>query len=479
MATSSNRQTFIRFYSTYPNVYSDKGEEIIENSLSLDKTLIEGPLEFGVPCADKFECDLRNDFSVPRKTTIWVYQIIDNDTANPKGLFFGKVESMKMDALGYTTHLVAYDRFYFMRNKSVRKWWKKYCKDDTNSFTVKAIREALLTKYNFTFESVTMLNDARTVYIPTEFKQVTFGEMLTQLCAINACIPHINEHGVVKFIKLRSTIDHTLNAEMMETENCEFEYYDTPVIDGVSVESSSTTVSSDEDDVDDAENVFSFPYNLFFDGKGETSMRRRAEGLLADIQHITYRPCSVKMIQSDYDIKLGDKLQLQVHNNGATVIYYSYVFRNNFSGPMLIDQTIECDGDADFEVNSGGMSGVVSKVNASTETETKTVTVTAIAAVNDVITVKNEENVIVATIIFAEGESQGTASLTIQSAGEQFTFSSSVYGTNKTQVITGNDTVQFQFTATIWIESSVDDVVTISDSGGHVLAEVTCEEANS
>ena len=77
MATSSNRQTYIRFYTDYPSNYFDKSEEIVEGSLSLDKTLIEGGLQFGVPCADKFEVDLRNNFTVARKTTIWVYQIID------------------------------------------------------------------------------------------------------------------------------------------------------------------------------------------------------------------------------------------------------------------------------------------------------------------------------------------------------------------------------------------------------------------
>lgn len=479
MATSSNRQTYIRFYTNYPNNYFDKSEEIVEGSLSLDKTLIEGGLQFGVPCADKFEVDLRNNFTVARKTTIWVYQIIDNDTAHPKGLFFGKVDSMKMDALGYVTHLIAYDRFYFRRNKSVRKWWKKYWKAGDNDYTVKGIREALLDKYGFRYEDVTLMNDNRIVYEPAEFKQITFGELLTQMCAINACIPHIDETGEVKFIQLSNTVTHTLTSSDIETENCEFEYYDTPTIDGVSVENTEMAISSDEDEDDDADNVFTFPYNVFFEGKKENSMRNRAIELYNAIRHISYRPCSIKMIQSDYDIKLGDRVQLSVYRNGQAVTYTTFVFKNEFSGPLLIEQTFSCEGEADYEVNNGGISGIVSKVNASTETETKTVTVTAIAAVNDVITVKNEENVTVATIIFAEGESQGTASLTIQSAGEQFTFSSSVYGTNKTQVITGNDTVQFQFTATIWIESSVDDVVTISDSGGHVLAEVTCEEANS
>lgn len=365
MATSSNRQTFIRFYTDYPNTYFDKSEEIIEGSLSLEQTLIDGGLQFGVPCADKFECDLRNNFTVARKTTIWVYQVIDNDTANPKGLFFGKVDSMKMDALGYTNHLVAYDRFYFRRDKSVKKWWKKYWKNENNDFTLKGIRDALLTKYNFRFDDVHLWNDARSVYKPLQFKQITFGQLLSQICSISACIPHIDETGKVVFITLSNTVAHTLTTNDIETENSEFDYYDTPVIDGVSVESSEYCVCSDDDDESDAENVFPLPYSVFFDGKQETTLLNRANDFLEHISFITYRPCSVKMIQSDYNIKLGDKVQMTVYRNGEAVTYYAWVFKNSFSGPLMIEQTFGCDGEADYEVNTSA--GLPSKVNTSSD----------------------------------------------------------------------------------------------------------------
>ena len=396
MATSSNRQTFIRFYTDYPNTYFDKSEEIMEGSLSLEQTLIEGGLQFGVPCADKFECDLRNNFTVDRKTTIWVYQIIDNDFEHPYGLFFGKVDSMKMDALGYTNHLIAYDRFYFRRNKSVRKWWKKYWKDDTNDFTVKGIREALLTKYGFRFDNVTMLNDNRVVYEPSDFRQITFGELLTQMCAINACIPHIDSTGKVCFIQLSNVISHTLTSNDFETENCEFEYYTTPIIQGVSVENTETTISSDEDDEDDADDIFAFPYNIFFEGKGEESMLRRANELYDAIKHITYRPCSVKMIQSDYDIKLGDRVQINVSRNGSPVTYTTFVFKNAFSGPLLIEQTFACEGEAEYTVSTS--SGLASKVNASVEIETMEVTITINTVADDVVTITDEDGNVLATV---------------------------------------------------------------------------------
>ena len=365
MATSSNRQTFIRFYTDYPDTYFDKSEEIMEGSLSLEQTLIEGGLQFGVPCADKFECDLRNNFTVDRKTTIWVYQIIDNDSEHPYGLFFGKVDSMKMDALGYTNHLVAYDRFYFQRDKSVKKWWKKYWKDDTHDFTLKGIREALLTKKGFRFDDVTLFNDHREVYKPMQFKQITFGELLGQLCAVNACIPHIDSTGKVCFIQLSNTVAHTMTSDLFETENCEFDYFDTPVIDAVSVESSEFLVSSDDDDVNDAENIFPLPYNIFFDGKQESTLLNRANDFLNQISFITYRPCSVKMIQSDYSYKLGDKIQITVSRNGSPVTYYSYIFKNEFSGPLLIDQTFSCQGEPDYEVNTGA--NLPSKTNTVTD----------------------------------------------------------------------------------------------------------------
>ena len=365
MATSSNRQTFIRFYTDYPDTYFDKSEEIMEGSLSLEQTLIEGGLQFGVPCADKFECDLRNNFIVARKTTIWVYQIIDNDSEHPVGLFFGKVDSMKMDALGYTNHLVAYDRFYFRRDKSVKKWWKKYWKDETHDFTLKGLREALLTKYGFRFEDVTLFNDTRVMYKPLQFKQITFGELLSQLCAINACIPHIDETGMVRFIQLSNTVAHTFTSSDIETENSEFDYYNTPIIDGVSVENSEFLVSSDDDDVNDAENVFPLPYNMFFDGKKEQTLLNRANDFLDQIDFITYRPCSVKMIQSDYSIKLGEKIQMTVSRNGTAVTYYAYVFKNELSGPLLIEQTFGCGGEADYEVDT--RANLPSRTNTSSD----------------------------------------------------------------------------------------------------------------
>ena len=347
-----------------------------------------------------------------------------------------------MDALGYVTHLIAYDRFYFRRNKSVRKWWKKYWKAGDNDYTVKGIREALLDKYGFRYEDVTLMNDSRIVYEPAEFKQITFGELLTQMCAINARIPHIDETGEVKFIQLGETVAHVLTSSDIETENCEFEYYDTPVIDGVSVENTEMVISSDEDDDDDADNIFAFPYNVFFEGKKEKSMKNRAIELYEAIDHITYRPCYIKMIQSDYDIKLGDRVRVTAYRNGQAVTYNTYVFKNSFSGPLLIEQTFGCDGESEYTVSTG--SGLASKVNASEEIVTTTVNITVEAAVDDTITISDEDGTELMQVTFALGESSAVIPVTIPVGGQILVFESEGFAVTLEQFVNQDCTVTLE-----------------------------------
>lgn len=369
MATSTDRVTTITFTDDNQGRTFTKSSTIVLNSMRLEENLTSGGLTFGEPCSSMFRCQLEydSDFPVSRKTKIQVTQLINNQTTVT--LFTGMIDSITTDALGRYVTITAYDRMYFLKNKSCLKWWKNYWSDPTNDFSVRGIRENLLLNYNVNFQSKQMMNDKRKFEEPLEFKQITVGELLSYTCAINLAIPHYGRGGILNFIELGTNTDHTIDTTDVEIENCDIETFNTATIDGCSVESSTQCVVSDEDSQTDADNVFCLPYNMFFNGKKYATMLKRAKEFVSVLANYTYRPMSAKMIISDYDLKLGDRVKLDAYYNGNAVSYYTYIFQNVLSGPMLIEQTFKADGEPDYNVKiSANIGGKVNAVETTEET---------------------------------------------------------------------------------------------------------------
>jgi hypothetical protein len=113
------------------------------------------------------------------------------------------------------------------------------------------------------------------------------------------------------------------------------------------------------------------------------------------------------MIQSDYSIKLGEKIQITVSRNGSPVTYYAYVFKNELSGPLLIDQTFSCGGEADYEVNTGA--NLPSKTNTSSDSAKQNVILPSVTSTNMIPDGQNED-----VITFEFNVAQENSNITFQ-----------------------------------------------------------------
>jgi hypothetical protein len=132
----------------------------------------------------------------------------------------------------------------------------------------------------------------------------------------------------------------------------------------------------------------------------------------------------------------------------------------------------------------GSDKGIIGKtakgLNIANETvaanEIITVTITVMAGVDDVITITDEDGNTVTTITFASGESTGSTTIDIPAGGVFLIFTSSVLSDSIGELVMGDTTITFHITVTVTITSSVNDVVTITNAGGEVLATVDCPE---
>ena len=111
--------------------------------------------------------------------------------------------------------------------------------------------------------------------------------------------------------------------------------------------------------------------------------------------------------------------------------------------------------------------------------EKESIRITFYGADGDTIVVTDTGGTEVTRVVFATGSTSGVYQGNLIQKYETYTFASSTLATTKTLEITSsNMTIDLTATmeVTLTINSAVDDVVTITDEGGNVLAVVNCPE---
>lgn len=249
-----------------------------------------------------------------------------------KALFTGTIYSSNTDYSGVYRDIEAYDDSYVYRDVDIAVWWDSYWTGKT-SVTLATLREALLT-YMQIPHNVTgsMPNDNMTVTNTLEgtLSTLSFGMVISAICQLQNCCPHIRGDGKLEFIRLKNISSDMTNK--LEKYNSEWEDYTTANITGVAIYDTSDNLVKL---VGTRDNVYNISGNILLLNKSQTELTNIATPLLNELSQITYTPAKLKMIESDLDYVLGQKL--------LTEKGQCYIFSNRLSGSLLIEQTFGCN----------------------------------------------------------------------------------------------------------------------------------------
>lgn len=304
-------------------------DTIVAGTMKLDKMLYE-EFRFGSFCSDKFEVTLYNTEDIAGKY-IYVYQLDTDRSYIP--LFTGIIESSKLDRLETDREVVAYDYAYWYRNKNVASWWSSFW-TNRQTATLKQLRDSLCQYMNIAYEDVELPNDTIQITKDMEFAEISFGDMLSSICELNCAFPHFNEYGQLEFVVL-NVEDTAVDIENnLEGENCSYEDYTTIPMTGVTFYDSSEEVKQT---VGDSDNAYTVTSSFLLYNATATTLNSIAEVMIDYLSYFTFNPCSLKLIVSDYTLRLGDYINTPKGNCYALQIAYE--------GSMLIDQTVSCPGE--------------------------------------------------------------------------------------------------------------------------------------
>lgn len=323
---------------------------ISSGTMKLDNSLVEGDLSFGAMYASKFECQL---FFLGNETQITIsddlsgklVRVIRREasddpqiTSVEEEIFTGMIESSTTDYGGYDRDLVAYDAFYYTRNINLADWWNSYWAENT-SITVKNLRETACTQVGLSFESQTLTNDD--VVLGKEeiqdYTVITFEDIMHACGEITATFPHIDGSGTVYWAELDlSGTATSLTNEEIQASNCTYEDFVTDTIDCVALQNSSNNIYYEVGNTQN--NRYSLIGNFLIIEKSEAEGTPILQAILSKIGGISYNPCEIKMIETDWSISLGGKI--------TTPHGTAYAMAMSYSDVQMIDQVIKAPASA-------------------------------------------------------------------------------------------------------------------------------------
>lgn len=314
---------------------SEGNSGIVEGSLNIEELIVDSNLIFGQCISNKFECVLYNiPYDIAGKDILVV--ALENGTQVP--LFKGKIDSSVTDITSYERNLVAYDEFYFKRDKNVAEWWNEYWTGKTSS-SLKEIRNSLLNFIDIPFYEKELVNDDTVIKSTSTYSVLSFGDCLKMICELQACFPNIDRTGTLDFVVLG---ENEINvSEGYEKNNAQFQDYKTTKITGIMVYSDATEITHT---VGSTDNMYAITSNIFLEEMSASEVNTCVGNLLNAIKDIEYIPCDIPMILSDLEVEIGSKI---VVDDKIT-----YALKNAYSGSVIVNQNITANASSENQTST-------------------------------------------------------------------------------------------------------------------------------
>lgn len=321
--------------------------EIIHNGqFTLEESICsESELRFGGCESSKVQFKINNIFPSLKDRWITVKQIIDGNEEDPVQIGVFKIYSDKLTADRKHKDIVAYDRMYDIVNTDITEWYNGI----VFPIQIGELRNLLFEKLGVTQQDTVLINDLSAVDKTDYNGKVAAGDLLKDICELNACFGKMNRDDVFTYISLYDVVSDTKTKS--DYSDVQYEDFETKKIDRLLI----TQGSIDTDYyVGDGTNTYTITPRLL--KLSDNNLQAIGENILANIKWITYVPTSIDC-RGNPCLECGDMISFI---SGDNVEIKTFILERKLSGIKVLKDTYLSNGTEyylDIDTNSSNISG--------------------------------------------------------------------------------------------------------------------------
>lgn len=312
----------------------DNGEVIGNSNIhSEDFNLIESicsepSILLGCCESNSVEFKISNYNSSLKSKKITISQFIgSNSTAFQIGEYY--VESDKVDANSNARKVVAYDSMRRILNTDMDEWYTSL----SFPMSMLAFRNSFFNYFGIEQEPVSLIADELQIVRNTTLTSLTGKNVITSICAINACFGNIGRNGKFKYVFLGQDVVY----EPLWYINANAEDFLTDNYTAIRFENGENSVEYGQNKT----NTYVMTDNILFESLGRENLMMIAPLVLKTIEDISYRPFELEMMGYPC-LEVGDKISFTA-KDGTRV--NSYVLERTLTGIQALKDRLSADGE--------------------------------------------------------------------------------------------------------------------------------------
>lgn len=290
--------------------------------------------------------------------------VLNHDYIHPFKIGSFKIASSTVSYDQYYRDIVAYDKMYTMCQEDITAWANGL----SYPMPLKTFRELLFARLNCEYIDADLINDKAIIYAPPAmYKSLYAGDVLKDICEVNACFGIIDNEDRFKFVMIKRS--ENVGRVVVESEypkrNIQQEDYSTTPIGGMFLYQKHTdkiikyTVDT---------NPYVFEARALYFGEDDTSLNTICSNFYSEVRNTSrYYPFSAKNITGNLCVECGDRLQIAI--NGGDENIDDYIFEKETTGIQVLKDSYAAQGVANYTYNS--VSGGGAEFENNTDTATK------------------------------------------------------------------------------------------------------------
>lgn len=314
---------------------------IVAGTLKIEEMLTDKDLKYGSLFASKLEVQIYDKDDLSNKFIRCI--ITENNVDKP--MFFGIVDSCTKDYSDTYRDIIAYDMSYFYNKKNgawaYNQFWEEKQAQGQTSCTLAQLRAYIITTFDIPYSFDPLPDDTFIVKYSVPISSISVTNLLQMLFAMSCKFLHFTRAGRMEVIHLDYWgVSEVLNLEgLYEKENSIFEEAPIAYYTNVQLYDALGTLKYDTDTTPPSANKTTNPYtisnNLLIQNAAQPDLKAYGDFVKQFADLLRFTPCDVQMIVGDLDIKVGQRC----HTSQGDF----FVFHNELSGPLLVNQKIGAD----------------------------------------------------------------------------------------------------------------------------------------
>jgi hypothetical protein len=328
MNDSTDKKLFINVDGSGFSVITNKN--IHNGQFTLEESICsESELRFGGCESSKIQFKMNNVTSSLKDMWLTVNQVVDGHSENPLQLGVFKVFSDKLTADRRHKEIIAYDRMYDIVNTDITDWYNGL----VFPMTIGKLRDLLFKELEVKQQDTVLINDNSFVDKSSYSSKVSAGDLLKDICELNACFGKMDRNDVFSYVSLINISVET--KEKRDYSEVQYEDFQTKHIDRLLISQN----SADSDFYyGEGSNTYTISTRILQINDDE--LQPLCENIYENIKDIVYTPSNIEC-RGNPCIECGDMITF-VSGNGIEVT--TYILERKLSGINFLKDTYLSNG---------------------------------------------------------------------------------------------------------------------------------------